>query len=45
MMLLDRDCALGLFQIDKADDFDALLAKVPDVLPIPGDELPENYRR
>jgi hypothetical protein len=29
----------------KADDFDALLAKVPDVPPMPGDELPENYRR
>lgn len=26
-------------------DFDALLAKVPDVPPLPGDELPEGYQR
>ena len=26
-------------------DFDALLDKVPDVPPMPGDELPEGYQR
>ncbi|MGA2176299.1 MAG: hypothetical protein ABSH38_15085 [Verrucomicrobiota bacterium] len=26
-------------------DFDALLAKVPDVPPLPGDELPHGYTR
>jgi hypothetical protein len=26
-------------------DFEALLNKVPDVPPIPGDELPEGYER
>lgn len=26
-------------------DYDALLAKVPDVPPLPGDELPEGYQR
>lgn len=28
-----------------ADDFDALLTNVPDAPPMPGDELPENYRQ
>ncbi len=26
-------------------DFDTLLARVPDAHPMPGDELPEGYRR
>jgi hypothetical protein len=26
-------------------DFDRLMAKVPDVPPMPGDELPEGYER
>ena len=26
-------------------DFDRLMAKVPDVPPMPGDELPEGYQR
>ena len=26
-------------------DFDRILAKVPDVPPMPGDELPEGYQR
>ena len=26
-------------------DFDRIMAKVPDVPPLPGDELPEGYQR
>ena len=26
-------------------DFDRIMAKVPDVAPMPGDELPEGYQR
>lgn len=29
----------------KLADFDTLLDKVPDVPPMPGDELPEGYQR